>query len=119
MKTSIATCALLAAVTITAHADTKDLAGRWIGQVFTDRGDMEIALQLRIEKDKLMGTLETMHGEWVVASVTEQDGGIVVAFTAPEGKATMRGRLNGAKFTGDWTSHMASGRFELLRSKRL
>ena len=119
MKTMGVTLLLLAGLaTSPAAADLNELAGNWMGAVETPRGQMEIALALTIEKDRLIGVLKTGHGDWEVTTVTEKDGVWSVDVKSPMGPAKLSGRVKGTKYTGDWRSPMADGTFELTRSKK-
>ena len=94
-----------------------ELAGNWIGAIDTSRGQMEIALNLKVEKSKLVGSLKTAHGDWEITGVTEKDGQWTVGFKGGGNEGTMTGRIKDNKFAGDWRSKMADGTFELSRAK--
>lgn len=119
MKTTCAVITLLVGLTMNVGAaDPAELAGRWVGGIDTPKGQMEIALQLTLEKGKLVGTLKTGHGDWDVTEVAEKSGVWTVGFKSPGGPGTLSGRVKDSKFTGDWESPMAKGTFDLTRSKK-
>lgn len=109
---------LLVVAPVLHAADPAQLAGRWIGSVDTPQGQMEIALTLTLEKDRLTGTVETAHGEWRVTGAAEKSGVWAVSFTTPDGPGSLTGQVKGTQFTGDWVSPMAKGTFELQRTKQ-
>ena len=67
MKRLCALLTLLVALTLNVRAADPELAGNWIGSVTATRGTMDIGLSLKVEKDKLIGTLKTGHGDWQTA----------------------------------------------------
>ena len=118
MRTLIATCVLLLALVSAPTAADPELVGTWFGSINTDRGQMEIGLTVRLEKDKLTGVLKTGHGEWPLTQIAEKDGQWTVAFKGEGNEGQMIGRIKGAAFAGDWKSKMANGTFEVERSKK-
>ena len=118
MKTILAALVVFAAVLSPAYATEPALAGNWIGAVDTSRGQMEFGLELRVEKDKLVGVLKTGHGDWKVTDVSEKSGLWTVSFKGAENEGTLTGRIKDGKFVGDWKSKMANGTFELSRAKK-
>jgi hypothetical protein len=95
-----------------------ELAGNWIGQIDTNRGQMEIGLSLKVEKGALTGVLKTAHGDWQVTHVTQKDGVWTVSFRDGEVLGQLTGRIENNKFGGEWKSPMADGTFELARAKK-
>ena len=95
-----------------------EIAGNWIGAVETDRGAMDIGLRVTVTDGKLAGRLKTAHGDWEVTSITTKNGEWTVSFNGGENEGQMTGRVVNNKFTGDWKSKMANGRFEMTRAKK-
>lgn len=119
MRTAIGVLAwILMFLTAATTAAEPELAGNWVGQVDTNRGQMEIGLSLKVEKDTLRGVLKTGHGDWEITSVVEKDGVWTVAFKGAGNEGRMVGRVKGSSFSGEWKSKMADGTFELTRAKR-
>ena len=118
MKGILTALVLVVALVSPTGAADPELAGSWIGAIDTSRGQMEIGLNLTVEKNRLVGAVKTGHGDWPVTSVTEKDGVWTVAFKGPENEGSLTGRINAGKFSGDWKSKMANGTFELTRSKK-
>ena len=118
MKRLCALLTLLVALTLNVRAADPELAGNWIGSINTNRGTMDIGLRLTVEKDKLVGTLKTAHGDWAVTAVTEKDGVWTVEFKGGDNEGRLIGRINGNAFAGDWKSAMADGTFEMTRAKK-
>jgi hypothetical protein len=100
------------------HAADPDVVGTWFGEIDTDRGQMEIGLVVTLEKEKLVGTLKTGHGDWEVTAITQKDGQWTVAFKGGGNEGQMAGRINSNRFSGEWKSKMANGTFDLTRSKK-
>ena len=95
-----------------------DITGRWVGSIDTDAGQMEISLELAHADGKFTGEVKSAHGGWTVSSVTSKDGQWTVAFgTADEG-GTMKGRVADGRFRGAWSTHMATGTFDLVHPRR-
>lgn len=101
-----------------AWQEPADMAGRWVGSIDTDAGQMEIALQLTHADGTFSGQLETAHGGWPVTSVTSKDGEWTIAFGTTEEGGRIVGRVTGARFTGRWETHMAKGTFDLVKARR-
>lgn len=99
-------------------ADVNELAGRWVGEVVSPKGQMEIGLDLRVAKGQLVGVLQTGHGAWEITAVTEQQGLWKIEMKSPDGPAWLSGRVTGTRFAGDWHAPMTSGPFEVTRSKK-
>jgi hypothetical protein len=118
MRTLLTVIVFCACVMAPLHAADPELAGNWIGQIDTNRGPMDIGLNLRVEKGKLVGLLKTAHGDWDVTGVSEKDGQWTVAFTGGGNEGQMIGRITGNKFSGDWKSKMADGTFEVTRVRK-
>ena len=95
-----------------------DITGRWVGSIDTDRGQMEIALELAHADGKFTGEVKSAHGGWPVTSVTSKDGQWTVSFGTADDGGTMKGRIVERKFSGAWATHMATGTFELVRPRR-
>jgi hypothetical protein len=95
------------------------VAGYWLGSIDTNRGQMEIGLDLSEQKGKLVGVLKTAHGDWAVTDVREKDGVWTVAFKGDSGAGKLIGKIKDGAFTGDWDlSPHATGTFELKRAKK-
>ena len=118
MKRLCALLTLLMAFTLNVHAADPELTGNWIGSVSASHGTMDIGLSLKVEKDKLVGTLKTAHGDWAVTGVTEKDGVWTVEFKGGDNHGRLIGQIKGNAFTGDWKSAMADGKFEMTRAKK-
>lgn len=69
MKTLLAAVGLCAVLPLALGAAGPELAGNWIGAIDTTRGQMEIGLNLRVEKDKLVGVIKTAHGDWSLSLI--------------------------------------------------
>jgi hypothetical protein len=113
------TLVVLMAALSSAHAaaDVNALAGNWVGEVDSDRGQMEIALSLTLMNGTLTGTLRTGHGDWPIAGVAEKDGLFTIDLKTPEGPGRMIGRVKGTMFSGEWHAPKATGTFELTRAR--
>lgn len=96
----------------------EDITGRWVGSIDTDQGQMEIAVELAYEGGKYSGEVKSAHGGWPVTSVTSKDGLWTIAFGTAEQGGTMKGRITDRRLRGDWTTHMATGTFDLVRPRR-
>ena len=118
MKKILTALVFVAALVSPTRAADPELAGSWIGAIDTPRGQMEIGLNLTVEKNRLVGVIKTGHGDWPVTEVTEKDGVWTVAFKGPENEGSLTGRITAGKFSGDWKSKMANGTFELTQSKK-
>jgi hypothetical protein len=117
MKTLLTVLVLYVSAVVPLRAADPELAGNWIGQIDTNRGQMEIGLNLKVEKGALVGMLKTNHGDWQVTGVTEKDGVWTVSFKGEGNEGQLIGRIKDNKFAGDWKSKMADGTFELIRAK--
>jgi hypothetical protein len=104
-------------LTLALGAAERELAGNWIGAIDTTRGQMEIGLNLHVEKDKLVGVIKTAHGDWGVTRVVQKDGEWTVSFKRDGNEGQMIGRITDNTFAGQWKSMMADGTFELTRAK--
>src|SRR5688500_23992 len=100
------------------RAADPELAGNWVGQVDTTRGQMEIGVNLKVEKDALVGVLETAHGEWQVTQGAQKDEVWTVSFKGEGNEGRLIGRIKNNTFSGEWKSKMADGTFELTRARR-
>jgi hypothetical protein len=109
---------LLVSVAVLGAAPT-DLAGRWLGRIDSDRGEMEFGLELTEKNGKLEGAILTAHGDWPVTSVTEKEGLWTIAFKTESGAGQMSGRITDGTFSGKWdNSPMAVGTFSLARARK-
>lgn len=99
------------------RAEHPELAGNWVGQIDTTRGQMDIALSLKVEEDALVGVVKTAHGDWQVTSVIQKDGQWTVSFKGDGNEGQMIGRIKDNTFAGEWKSKMADGTFELTRAR--
>jgi hypothetical protein len=99
------------------RAEMNEIAGRWIGTVKAEMGEMPIALDLKAGETELTGSLETGHGNWSVLSVKKKSADWVVAIKTPDGlEGTMTGRIKDGRLSGDWNfKPRATGTFELIR----
>jgi len=99
------------------RAEMNEIAGRWIGLVKADVGEMPIALDLKAGETGLTGSLETGHGNWNIVSVRRRGGDWIIAVKMPDGvTGTMTGRIKEGRLTGDWDfKPRAVGAFDLTR----
>jgi len=92
------------------------LEGQWFGSIETDRGTMQIGLDLHDAEGKLVGVVNTPHGDWPITSVSEDKGAFTVVFSNGDGNGKMEGRIRENKFTGKWDNRpYAAGTFELTK----
>ena len=95
------------------------IAGSWVGGIDTDRGQMQIGLEIRSAHGKLTGTLRTAHGDWEVTGITEKQGVWTVAFKNDGGRGTMTGKIKDGHFSGEWNNTpQAVGTFDLAVAKK-
>ena len=118
MNTLLTACLLLYVLVPTPRAADPALAGTWFGSVDSDRGQMEIGLTVTVQKEALTGTIKTAHGDWEVTGITEKNGLWTVSFKGGGNEGQMIGRIKDATFAGEWKSKMATGTFEVARSKK-
>lgn len=115
MKTIVLCLVVLAAAFVTA---AHPLEGRWVGSIDTDRGQMQIALELKADGNKLSGAVKTPHGDWPVQSVTDARGVYTVTFSTGDDTGTMAGSVKDGTFSGKWTNgSVSTGTFTLSRGK--
>jgi len=128
MKSTIMSslAAMLLAVSLSAQAarpapaNPQEIAGRWIGSVTADAGEMSIGLDLKAVDGKVSGTLETAHGNWTVESATSKEGRWILVVRMDDGaEGRMTGQVKGGSFAGDWDfKPRAVGTFQLARPQR-
>ena len=99
------------------RADMNEIAGRWIGTVKADIGEMPIALDLKAVDPEMTGSLETGHGSWSIVSVRKKSADWVIAIRTPDGlTGTMTGQIKEGRLRGDWNfKPRAVGTFDLTR----
>ena len=99
------------------RTEMNEIAGRWIGTVKANIGDMPIALDLKAGETEMTGSLETGHGNWNVVSVRKKSADWVIAIKTPDGLAgTMTGQIKDGRLRGDWNFKPRSvGAFDLTR----
>ena len=99
------------------RAEMTEIAGRWIGMVKANVGEMPIALDLKAGETELTGSLETGHGNWNVVSVRRKGADWIITAKMPdEVTGTMTGRIKEGRLTGDWDfKPRAVGTFDLTR----
>ena len=99
------------------RADMNEIAGRWIGTVKADVGEMPIALNLKAGEPEMTGTLETGHGNWTIVSVRKKSTDWVIEVKTPDGLAgTMIGQIKEGRLRGDWNfKPRAVGTFDMTR----
>ena len=117
MKRLVVAVLLAVGVTFAVRAADPEIAGNWVGAIETDRGPMDIGLNVSSTDGRLQGVLKTGHGEWEVTSITEKKRQWTVSFKGAGNEGQMIGRISDSKFTGDWKSKMANGTFDLTRAK--
>ena len=117
MKMLAACCLLSLAPAL--FAAPHPLEGRWLGGIDTDRGQMQIALELKMEKNKLTGAIKSPHGDWPVKSVTAHQGTYTITFDNGGAEGTMIGAVKDDAFSGQWdNSPNAKGSFSLSKAKK-
>ena len=99
------------------RADMTEIAGRWIGTVKADIGEMPIALDLKAAEPEMTGSLETGHGNWSIVSVRKTSADWIIAIKTPDGlTGTMTGQIKEGRLRGDWNfKPRAVGTFDLTR----
>lgn len=114
---TIGLAATLSAQTGKGAPDKKEILGRWIGSVTANVGEAAFGLYLTELDGKITGKLETMHGDWTVASATAKDGKwTIVAITEDGTTGKLVGQVEEGKFAGDWNfAPRATGTFQLAR----
>jgi hypothetical protein len=130
MKSVIVSCVLVlvlcVAVSMSAQAgkatapNNKEIAGRWVGSVTADAGEMGFGLELNEKDGKLSGALETAHGNWTVTSAAAKDGAWTLNVKTEDGsEGKLTGRVKNGTFAGDWNFvPRAVGTFELTRPQK-
>jgi hypothetical protein len=96
------------------------LAGRWLGKVVADVGEMPIEVVLEVADGKVTGEIRTFHGALRIGrSERQADGRWKLSFTAEDGDTgTMLGAVTDDEFAGDWDfAPNAVGKFEVKRAK--
>jgi len=114
MKRFLCGLFLLVLVPFTAAA-AHPLAGKWLGSVDSDKGEMQIGLKLDESDGKLSGVLQTAHGEWPVTHIKTEKDIYTLTFDTGNGDGTISGRVDGTRFSGAWKTPMAEGTFLLDR----
>src|SRR5688572_16339135 len=85
------------------RTEMSEIAGRWIGTVKADIGEMPIALDLKSGETEMAGSLETGHGNWNVVSVRKKGADWVITIKTPDGLVgTMIGQIKEGRLRGDW-----------------
>ena len=99
------------------RADMNAIAGRWIGTVKADVGEMPIALDLKAGEPEMTGSLETGHGNWSIVSVRKKAADWVIEIKTPDGHVgTMTGQIKEGRLRGDWNfKPRAVGTFDMTR----
>ena len=99
------------------RADMNEIAGRWIGTVKANIGEMPVALDLKAGEPEMTGSLETGHGNWTIVSVRKKGADWVIAIKTPDGLAgTMTGQIKEGRLRGDWDfKPRAVGTFDMTR----
>ena len=111
--------ALIATLMLAGGAQTPaEIAGRWVGSIDTDQGQLEIVLSLTHADGTFTGEVSSAHGGWPVSAVTAKDGTWTVRFGTAEEGGTMTGAIAEGRFRGEWKTHMATGTFDLVRPRR-
>ena len=95
------------------------LEGKWLGGIDSDRGQMQIGLELKLEKDKLTGAIKSPHGDWPVKAVEESKGTYTITFDNAGQEGKMIGAVKNGTFSGQWdNSPAAKGTFSLTKAKQ-
>ena len=117
MRQRLCVCAFLICVAARALAAGHPLEGKWVGGIDTDRGQMQIGLEVKDEKGTLSGVVKTAHGDWTVKSIQDDKGTLTVTFTSGDNDGRMIGTIKDGRFTGTWDNRpMAKGTFDLTKS---
>jgi hypothetical protein len=117
-RLALAVAVMVGAIGVVSAAPA-ELAGTWVGAIDTDRGGMQIRLELVEKQGKWSGQIESAHGGWTVTSVTEKDGAWTVEFKTDGGTGRLSGRIADGRFTGKWdNAPQAVGTFSLTRAKQ-
>ena len=117
MMKRLCVCTFLICVATLALYAAHPLEGKWVGGIDTDRGQMQIGLDLKHGKGKLTGLVKTAHGDWPVKSVTDVKGTLTVTFTSGDNEGKLVGQIKDGHFAGTWdNSPMAKGTFDLAKS---
>lgn len=86
------------------------LAGAWDcvahGSV---QGDVPFTLTLQQDHETLTGTITTADGELPIASGSYKDGALQILMEADGAKYTVKGKLDGAQLSGQWTKEGDDG----------
>ena len=94
-----------------------NIAGHWTGAVDTDRGTMDITVDITVDKGKASGTITTGHGQLVIANGTYANDKWRLPFSGHGMKGEMVGTIKGDAFDGVWdNSPVATGSVKLKRS---
>ena len=117
MTKRLCVCAFLICVSALALSAAHPLEGKWVGGIDTDRGQMQIGLELKDDKGKLSGFVKSAHGDWTVKSVTDDKGTLTVTFSNGDNDGRMIGTIKDGRFAGTWdNSPTAKGTFDLAKS---
>src|SRR5262245_54722522 len=93
------------------------LSGKYEGVAKSDQmGDIPITVEIKNEKRKLSGKIETPQGPAAITSGTFDNGKIVMKFDAGGNEGTVTATLDGDKITGKWELGGQGGGLELKRA---
>ena len=97
----------------------RELIGKWEGTMTSSMGVANVRLELRAEGDKVVGALNTQHGDWPITDIKFAVGKWSIGWRTPESAAgTMLGTLKGDKLEGNYDfPPNFSGPFSLTRAK--
>jgi hypothetical protein len=117
----LATIGLAATVPQDRQEAQSPLAGRWLGKVVANVGEMPIEVVVTVADGKVTGEIRNFHGAFRISGAElEKDGRWKLSFSDDDGgTGTMTGAIKGDAFAGDWDySPNAVGKFELTRVKK-
>src|SRR5882724_5547453 len=104
----------------TRAAGIKDIVGKWSGEAIQD-GDSEkvpVALDLRLEENKIVGNIQSPAGEMKVTAATFANGQWSISCVSSEGvEARITCSIKNEKLVGQWSFGDNAGKFECARQK--
>ena len=97
----------------------KELVGKWEGTMTSSMGVANVRLDLRADGNKIVGELNTQHGDWPITDIKFAAGKWNIGWRTPENASgTMIGTLKGDKLEGNYDfPPNFSGPFSFTRAK--